>query len=292
MATNDEELKALDLENQGGEQEQEALKRAAQTDKVVRGVNGGVVPRARKLRPLAGIIVIAIVVLAALYMRHGMANRNKKTTKQAEIAKVGVGPATNVEKGLLSDQARNGLDTGQMHVPDSLTPRSSIVNTDGGNRPGDPVPGSANGTRASSVPPIEYRQGPVSTAANGSLSFAEQMRLDEYKREREAMEAATSVKGNLPSGETERSAQPLNDPLQAIQTALINARAAQAEAAYNLPAFRPQNWYHRSSEQNTNARTIRSKRAILDSSTKRKSRNISAEKEKQPAAGMRSKPGG
>jgi hypothetical protein len=71
MARNDEELKALDLENQGGEQEQEALKRAAQTDTVVRGVNGSVVPRARKLRPLAGIIVIAIVVLAALYMRHG-----------------------------------------------------------------------------------------------------------------------------------------------------------------------------------------------------------------------------
>jgi hypothetical protein len=236
MATNVEELKALDLENQGGEQEQEALKRAAQTDKVVRGVNGGVVPRARKLRPLAGIIVIAIVVLAALYMRHGMANRNKKTTKQTEIAKVGVGPATNVEKGLLSDQARNGLDTGQMHVPDSLTPRSSIVNTDGGNRPGDPVPGSANGTRASSVPPIEYRQGPVSTAANGSLSFAEQMRLDEYKREREAMEAATSVKGNLPSSETERSAQPLNDPLQAIQTALINARTAQSAGGGVQPA--------------------------------------------------------
>ena len=236
MATNDEELKALDLENQGGEQEQEALKRAAQTDKVVRGVNGGVVPRARKLRPLAGIIVIAIVVLAALYMRHGMANRNKKTTKQTEIAKVGVGPATNVEKGLLSDQARNGLDTGQMHVPDSLTPRSSIVNTDGGNRPGDPVPGSANGTRASSVPPIEYRQGPVSTAANGSLSFAEQMRLDEYKREREAMEAATSVKGNLPSGENERSVQQPNDPLQAIQTALINARAAQSAGGGVQPA--------------------------------------------------------
>jgi type IV secretion system protein VirB10 len=42
------------------------------------------------------------------------------------------------------------------------------------------------------------------------------------------MEAATSVKGKLPSGETERSAQSLNDPIQAIQTALINARAAQA----------------------------------------------------------------
>jgi len=228
MAINDEDLKALDLENSGGEREQEALKRAAQTDKVVRGVNGGVVPRARKLRPLAGIIVIAIVVLAALYMRHGMANRNRKTTKQAETAKVSVGPATNVEKGLLSDQARNGLDTGQMHVPDSLTPRSSIMNTDGGNKPGEPVPGSANGTRASSMPPIEYRQGPVSTAANGSLSFAEQMRLDEYKREREAMEAATSVKGNLPTGANERSVQQPNDPFQAIQTALINARAAQS----------------------------------------------------------------
>jgi len=138
MATTDEEMKVLDLESQGGEGEQEALKRAAQTDKVVRGVNGSVMPRARKLRPLAGIIVIAIVVLAALYMRHGMANRNKKTIKQAETAKVGVGPATNVEKGLLSDQARNGLDTGQMYVPDTLTARSSIMNTDGGNRPGDP----------------------------------------------------------------------------------------------------------------------------------------------------------
>ena len=60
MATNDEKLKALDLENRGGEQEQEALKRAAHTDRVVRGVDGSVVPRARKLRPLAGIIVIAL----------------------------------------------------------------------------------------------------------------------------------------------------------------------------------------------------------------------------------------
>src|ERR1700733_387728 len=147
MATNEAELKPLDLENAGAEQEQEDLKRAAQTDKVVRGVNGSLAPAARKLRPLAGIIIIVIVVLAALYMRQGMANRNKKTAKQAETAKVGFGPATTVEKGLLSDQARNGLDTGQMHVPDSLTPRSSIVNTDGGNRPGDPVSGSANGTR-------------------------------------------------------------------------------------------------------------------------------------------------
>ncbi len=216
MATNEEELKPLDLENTRAEQEQEELKRAAQTDKVVRGVNGSLAPTARKLRPLAGIIIIVIVVLAALYMRQGMANRNKKTAKQAETAKVGVGPATTVEKGLLSDQARSGLDTGQMHVPDSLTPRSSITSPDG--------PGK---TRSSSVPPIEYKQGSVSTATNGSLSFAEQRRLDEYNREREALEAATSVKGNLPSEQTQRSEQQPNDPLQAIQTALINTRASQ-----------------------------------------------------------------
>src|SRR5580692_10298585 len=225
MATNETELKPLDLENSRVEQEQEDLKRAAQTDKVVRGVNGSLTPAARKLRPLAGIIIIVTVVLAALYMRQGMASRNKKTAKQAETAKVGVGPATTVEKGLLSDQARSGLDTGQMHVPDSLTPRSSITSPDG--------PGK---TRSSSVPPIEYKQGSVSTAANGSLSFAEQMRLDEYKREREAMEAATSVKGNLPTGESERSVQQPNDPFQAIQTALLNARAAQSAGGGVQPA--------------------------------------------------------
>ena len=49
MATNETELKPLDLENAGGEQEQEDLKRAAQTDKVVRGVNGSLAPAARKL---------------------------------------------------------------------------------------------------------------------------------------------------------------------------------------------------------------------------------------------------
>ena len=225
MAVNEEELKPLDLENTRAEQEQEDLKRAAQTDKVVRGVNGSLTPAARKLRPLAGIIIIAIVVLAALYMRQGMANRNRKTAKQAETAKVGVGPATTVEKGLLSDQARSGLDTGQMHVPDSLTPRSSITSPDG--------PGK---TRSGSVPPIEYRQGSVSAATNGALSFAEQRRLDEYNREKEALEAATSVKGSLPSEQTQSSEQPPNDPLQAIQAALINARAAQAYAGSAQPS--------------------------------------------------------
>jgi len=74
-------------------------------------------------------------------------------------------------------------------------------------------------------PPLEYRQTPVSTAANGSLSFAEQRRLEEYNREREAMEAATSVKGNLPSEDKGKQNSEI-DPLQAIQAALINARSA------------------------------------------------------------------
>ncbi len=130
MAANEGELKPLDLENTRADQEQEDLKRAAQTDKVVRGVNGSLVPSARKLRPLAGIIIIIIVVLAALYMREGMATRNRRTAKQAETAKVGVGPATTVENGLLSDQARSGFDTGQTHIPGSLHHRSSITNVD------------------------------------------------------------------------------------------------------------------------------------------------------------------
>ena len=54
MAANEGELKPLDLENTRADQEQEDLKRAAQTDKVVRGVNGSLVPSARKLRPAGG----------------------------------------------------------------------------------------------------------------------------------------------------------------------------------------------------------------------------------------------
>ena len=109
MATNGEKARALDLENVEASQSEEEIREAAQTDKVVRGVNGGLTPKARKLRPLAGLIIISLVVLAAAYMRHGLANRNKKAAKQSDAAKIGVGPATSVENGMLSDQARNGL---------------------------------------------------------------------------------------------------------------------------------------------------------------------------------------
>src|ERR1700690_4053429 len=157
-------------------------------------------------------------------MRNGWASRNNKTRKQTETAQVGSGPATTVEKGMLSDQARNGLDIGQSHVPESAQ-RSSIATGDSPSGRSTLSSGTGNGTQTSSIPPLEYRQTAASTAVNGSLSFAEQRRLEEYNREREAMEAATSVKGNLP-GEDKEKQNVETDPLQAIQAALINARSA------------------------------------------------------------------
>ena len=211
MATKGEKARAPDLENARASQSEEEIRAAAQTDKVVRGVNGGLTPKARKLRPLAGLIIISLVVLAAAYMRHGLANRNMKAARQSDAAKIGEGPAISVENGMLSDQARNGLDIGQLHGPKSARSRSSITGA---------------GTRTTSIPPLEYRQSTVSTAVNGALSFAEQRLLEEYNREREAMEAGTSVKGTLP-GDRSAKSLPGADPLQAIQSALINARAAQ-----------------------------------------------------------------
>ena len=206
------------------EENQEDILEAAQTEKVVRGVNGSLTPKARKLRPLAGIILIALVVLAAAYMRHGLANRHKKTVKQADTEKIGAGPATTVEKGLLSDQARSGLNTGQSHVPDSSTLRSSILTGETPTGRSAQQATGGNSSQATSIPPLEYQQTPVSTAANGSLSFTEQRRLDEYNREREAMEAPTSVKGNLASNDKETSTA-ASDPLAVIQSALLNARS-------------------------------------------------------------------
>jgi type IV secretion system protein VirB10 len=256
MAITGENSKPLDLESAAAEQSaqqcQDEIRDAAQTDSVVRGVNGSLTPKARKLRPLAGIILIALVVLAAAYMRHGLANRNKKVKKDTETAQTGVGPATTVEKGLLSDQARNGLNIGQSHVPESLTPRSSILT-------GELPVGRSNslsGTQTSSIPPLEYRQTTASTAVNGSLSFAEQRRLEEYNREREAMEAGTSVKGNLPREDKEKTATGA-DPLQAIQAALINAqlggRSAQGSGLQAVGQAEQRTDYERQNDQQQRA---------------------------------------
>ena len=51
MAITGEKSKSLDLESAGAEQSQDEIRDAAQTDKVVRGVNGSLTPKARKLRP-------------------------------------------------------------------------------------------------------------------------------------------------------------------------------------------------------------------------------------------------
>jgi len=81
MAIAGENSKPLDLESAATEQSQDEIRSAAQTDKVVHGVNGSLTPKARKLRPLAGIILIALIVLAAAYMRHGLASRNNKLAR-------------------------------------------------------------------------------------------------------------------------------------------------------------------------------------------------------------------
>jgi type IV secretion system protein VirB10 len=59
------------------------------------------------------------------------------------------------------------------------------------------------------------------------MSSAERRRLEQYKREMEAMEAPTSVKGNLSEETTSAPSTKPTDPLQAIQAALLNARASQ-----------------------------------------------------------------
>jgi hypothetical protein len=96
MAITGENSKPLDLESAGtdqsAQQSQDKIRDAAQTYKVVRGVNGSLTPKARKLRPLAGVILIALVVLAAAYMRHGLASRTNKAKKHTESAQTGVWP--------------------------------------------------------------------------------------------------------------------------------------------------------------------------------------------------------
>ena len=275
MATNGEKARALDLENVEASQSEEEIRAAAQTDKVVRGVNGGLTPKARKLRPLAGLIIISLVVLAAAYMRHGLANRNMKAARQSDAAKIGEGPAISVENGMLSDQARNGLDIGQLHVPKSARSRSSIT--------------GAGRTRTTSIPPLEYRQSTVSTAVNGSLSFEEQRRLEEYNREREAMEAGTSVKGTLP-GDGSAKSLPGADPLQAIQSALINARAAQGVgSAPQMASSLSSRLRCQNSARIMSARTIKSRRPASVRCTATQSPNTWAGDGNPPSASTRSR---
>ena len=114
-------------------------------------------------------------------------------------------------------------------MPSSMGPRTSITG-----ETADGVATQDDGTQGAgrtSIPPLQYTQTPVSTAANGSLSFAEERRLELYKREQEAIESSTSIKGasNSFGHENESGQQPATtDPLQSISAALLRARADQA----------------------------------------------------------------
>jgi type IV secretion system protein TrbI len=213
----------------------------ADLDGVVRGVGGAETPKAKRIRPLAGLIIIGLVVLAAGYMQHGLKNRRMKKTVQADAPRSATGPATVSEKSWMNDQVRLGLNTGTTHVPSSMGPRTSIT--------GETAYGAATqgdgpqGAGRTSIPPLQYTQTPVSTAANGSLSFAEERRLELYKREQEAIESSTSIKGasNSFGHENESGQLPANtDPLQSISAALLRARADQAVGApqQQLPGSR------------------------------------------------------
>jgi type IV secretion system protein VirB10 len=211
----------------------------ADLDSVVRGVGGAETPRAKRIRPLAGLIVIGLVVLAAGYMQHGLKNRKMKKTVQADAPHAATGPATVSEKSWMDDQARLGLNTGATHaLPSSMEPRSSITGetADGAATQGN----GAQGAGRSSIPRLQYTQSPVSTAADGSLSFAEERRLELYKQEQEAIESSTSIKGGSNSfGQEPESARPTTiDPLQSIAATILRARADQAAGVPPQPGPR------------------------------------------------------
>jgi type IV secretion system protein TrbI len=201
----------------------------ADVDSVVRGVGGAATPKAKRIRPIAGLIVISLVVLAAGYMQHGLKNRKMKKTVQADAPRTATGPATVSEKSWMDDQARLGLNTGSSHaLPPSMQPRSSIT---GETADGAATQGDGLQAGRSSIPPLQYTQAPVSRAVNGSLSFAEERRLELYKQEQEAIESSTSIKGasNSFGQEPESGRQPAaTDPMQSIAAALVRARADQA----------------------------------------------------------------
>jgi type IV secretory pathway VirB10-like protein len=157
-----------------------------ETSEVVHGVTGSVVgaatPKAKRIRPVAGVVLLVLVALAGVYMQHEMKERQQKLTRTAQAPKAGQGPAAQMERAMLDDQAKHGLDTGQSHLASSLSPRPSLT-------AGAPAP---NGGSAAIVPRLEYRE---SVAGSGQLSAAEQGRLHEYQLEQEAMEAGTAAGG-------------------------------------------------------------------------------------------------
>ena len=86
------------------------------------------------------------------------------------------------------------------------------------------------------IRPVRYGDIAILSRSNDKvkeLAFAlSKQCVDEYNREREAMEAPTSVKGNLPDTGKETSSASA-DPLSAIQSALLNARSMMGAGTAN-----------------------------------------------------------
>src|SRR5215469_14065427 len=122
-----------------------------ETSEVVHGVTGSVVgaatPKAKRIRPVAGVVLLVLVALAGVYMQHAMKEREQKLTRTAQAPKRGQGPAAQMERAMLDDQAKHGLDTGQSHLASSLSPRPSLTG----------VALAPNGT-STTVPRLEYRE--------------------------------------------------------------------------------------------------------------------------------------
>src|SRR5215831_990567 len=190
----------------------------AETSEVVHGVRGSVVgagaPKAKRIRPVAGVVLLVLVALAGFYMQHAMKERQQKLTATAQAPKAGRGPAAQMERAMLDDQAKHGLDTGQSHLASSLSPRPSLTG----------VPLAPNGTAAAPVPRLEYRE---SVPSNDQLSAAEQRRFHEYQLEQEAMEAGTAAggRGSLNFGSPNANNGPLQDDLARARTEQADLRA-------------------------------------------------------------------
>src|SRR5215472_16544487 len=121
-----------------------------ETSEVVHGVGGSVVgaatPKAKRIRPVAGVVLLVLVVLAGFYMQHEMKERHEKLTATAQAPKAGRGPASQMERAMLDDQAKHGLDTGQSHLASSLSGRPSLTGVE------------LSGTSTATVPGLEYRE--------------------------------------------------------------------------------------------------------------------------------------
>src|SRR5215468_2497404 len=188
------------------------------TSEVVHGVSGSVVgaatPKAKRIRPVAGVVLLVLVALAGFYMQHAMKERQRKLTATAQAPKAGRGPAAQMERAMLDDQAKHGLDTGQSHLASSLSPRPSLTG----------VPLAPNGTSTATVPRLEYRE---SVPSSGQLSAAEQRRLHEYQMEQEAMEAGTAAggRGSLNFSSPNPNNGSVQDELTRAKTEQANLRA-------------------------------------------------------------------